>query len=94
MAIAVSLLTSINYLLLIPVAAVLVWLVIWRMPFSLMEQVFGLMGLCLIVFAVTVWKIGPDWNQLFHDVSPPARARRRDARSPTPTTPSPCSARR
>ena len=70
-AIAVSLLTSINYLLIIPVAAVLVWLVIWRMPFSLMEQVFGLMGLCLIVFAVAVWKIGPDWNQLFHDVSHP-----------------------
>jgi Mn2+/Fe2+ NRAMP family transporter len=70
-AIAISLLTSINYLLLVPAAAVLVWLVIWRMPFSLMEQVFGMLGLCLIVFAVTVWKIGPDWNQLIGDVLHP-----------------------
>ena len=70
-AIAVSLLTSINYLLLVPAAAVLVWLVIWRMPFGLMEQVFGMLGLCLIVFAVAVWKIGPDWNQLISDVFHP-----------------------
>src|SRR4249919_1103768 len=35
--IAVSLVVSINYLLLIPVAAFLVWVVIWRMPFGLME---------------------------------------------------------
>jgi Mn2+/Fe2+ NRAMP family transporter len=63
-AIALSLASSVNYLLLIPFSAVLVWLVIWRMPFETMERVFGLLGLCLLVFAVTVWKIGPDWGNL------------------------------
>lgn len=63
-AIAISLLSSINYLLIAPAAALLVWLVVWRMPFATMERIFGLLGLCLLVFAVTVWKIGPDWNQL------------------------------
>src|SRR6266498_5713995 len=32
-AIALSLASSVNYLLIIPFSAVLVWLVIWRMPF-------------------------------------------------------------
>jgi manganese transport protein len=70
-AIALSLASSVNYLLVIPFAAVLVWLVIWRMPFETMERVFGLLGLCLIAFAVTVWKIGPDWGQLFSQVTHP-----------------------
>jgi len=63
-AIAVSLLTSVNYVLLIPFAAVLVWVVCWRLPFNIMEQVFGLMGMALLVFVVAVWKIGPDWGDL------------------------------
>src|SRR4051794_35512017 len=57
-AIAISLVASVNYLLLLPLVAVLVWLVIWRMPFSWLEQIFGLLGLALLVFAVAVWKIG------------------------------------
>src|ERR1700712_4595524 len=39
-AIAISLVASVNYLLLLPVAAVLVWLVVWRMPFEVMERIF------------------------------------------------------
>ena len=54
-AIAISLVSSVNYLLLVPLAAVLVWIVVWRLPFGLMEQLFGLLGLCLLVFVVTVW---------------------------------------
>jgi len=63
-ALSLSLVSSVNYLFLIPFVALLVWLVCWRMSFVMMERVFGLLGLCLIVFAVAVWKIGPDWNQL------------------------------
>ena len=73
-AIAISLVASVNYLLLLPVAAFLVWVVIWRMPFESMERIFGLGGLALLVFAVTVVKIGPDWGQLFHDASHPSVA--------------------
>ncbi|MCU1391693.1 MAG: hypothetical protein JWM34_121 [Ilumatobacteraceae bacterium] len=64
-ALSISLASSVNYILIIPIVAILVWLVCWRMPFETMERIFGLLGLCLLVFAVTVWKIGPDWNALF-----------------------------
>jgi manganese transport protein len=70
-AIALSLIASISYILLIPVAAFLVWVVIWRMPFETMERIFGLAGLALLAFAVTVWKIGPDWGQLFSQAGHP-----------------------
>jgi Mn2+/Fe2+ NRAMP family transporter len=70
-AIAMSLVASVSYILLIPVAAFLVWLVIWRMPFEWMERIFGLLGLALLVFLVTVWKIGPDWNHLFSETLHP-----------------------
>jgi Mn2+/Fe2+ NRAMP family transporter len=70
-AIAMSLVASVDYLLLVPVAGVLVWLVIWRMPFGIMEKVFGLAGLALLAFVVTVWRIGPDWSGLLHDATHP-----------------------
>lgn len=70
-AVALSLVTSINYLLLIPFTAFLVWLVIWRLPFEAMERVFGLMGLALIVFCVTVVHAGPDWNHLLSAAAHP-----------------------
>jgi manganese transport protein len=63
-AIAISLVASISYILLVPVAAFLVWVVIWRLPFEWMERIFGLGGLALLAFAVTVWKFGPDWDEL------------------------------
>ena len=71
-AIALSLAVSINYLLLIPFVALLVWLVIWRMPFDTMERVFGLLGLALLVFVVAVWRVGPDWGSLLHDAATPS----------------------
>lgn len=69
-AIAFSLAASVDYLFLIPLVAVVVWVVCWRMPFDLMERVFGLLGLCLLVFAVTVWKIGPDFAELARSTVP------------------------
>ena len=70
-ALALSLASSVNYLLLVPFVAVLVWIVLWRMPFPMMERVFGLAGLCLLVFAVAVWKIGPDWDHLLSAAARP-----------------------
>jgi Mn2+/Fe2+ NRAMP family transporter len=52
--------------------AFLVWLVIWRMPFQKMEQGFGLAGLCLLAFAVALWKLGPDWGELARQATHPA----------------------
>ena len=71
-AIALALVAGIDYLLLLPFTAFLVWLVIWRMPFESMERLFGLLGLALIVVLVTVFKIGPDWGNIFHQASHPS----------------------
>src|SRR3954470_10122517 len=64
-ALALQLLTSVSYLLFVPASAFLVWIVIWRMPFEQMERLFGLAGLSLLVFAVALWKLGPDWSSLW-----------------------------
>jgi Mn2+/Fe2+ NRAMP family transporter len=68
---AIELITSVNYLIWIPLCAFLVWFVIWRVGFESMERTFGLAGLALVVFAIAVWQFGPDWSALFHDASHP-----------------------
>jgi Mn2+/Fe2+ NRAMP family transporter len=70
-AIAISLLAGVSYVLFIPVAFLLVWFVIWRMPFERMEQLFGLAGLALVVFGVALVHIGPDWGELFSKAAHP-----------------------
>lgn len=63
-ALALQLASSVNPKLWIPLAAFAVWLVIWRVKFSTMENVTGLVGLCLITFGVAVFLLGPDWGEL------------------------------
>jgi Mn2+/Fe2+ NRAMP family transporter len=70
-ALALELATSVNELLWIPVAGLAVWLVLWRVRFSEVENIFGLMGLALVVFAVAVWQLGPDWGDLWSQASSP-----------------------
>jgi Mn2+/Fe2+ NRAMP family transporter len=70
-ALALQLATSVNYLLWIPLVAFLVWFVIWRVKYSIMENTFGLLGLLLIAFAVALWRFGPDWGSLWHEATHP-----------------------
>jgi Mn2+/Fe2+ NRAMP family transporter len=63
-ALALQLATGFSYLLWVPVAAVAVWLVLWRMRFELMERIFGLAGLSLLVFAVALFALPTDWASL------------------------------
>ena len=63
-ALALQLASSVEPRLWIPVAALAVWLVIWRAKFKIMENVTGLVGLTLVVFAVAVFQLGPDWSSL------------------------------
>jgi Mn2+/Fe2+ NRAMP family transporter len=72
-ALALQLASSVNDLLWMPVAGAAVWLVLWRVKFSIMENVFGLLGLALVVFAVAAWKLGPDWGSLVNSATHPAR---------------------
>jgi manganese transport protein len=71
-ALALELASSVNYLLWVPLIAFLVWFVMWRVKFELLENVFGIGGLALVAFAVALWKLGPDWGQLLHQVVHPA----------------------
>ena len=63
-ALALQLASSVSYLLWVVFAAAAVWLVIWRVKFSIMENVAGLVGLTLIGFAVALFLLGPDWSEL------------------------------
>ncbi|MDG9715613.1 NRAMP family divalent metal transporter [Streptomyces sp. DH24] len=71
-ALAIELLTDVHYLLWVPPVAFLAWLVVWRVPFAMMERVYGLAGMALFVFVVAVWHLGPDWGQMAHDVTHPS----------------------
>ncbi|MCW2516147.1 MAG: Natural resistance-associated macrophage protein [Mycobacterium sp.] len=61
---ALQLATGVGPLLWVPVAAFGVWIVVWRVGFSVMENLTGLIGLSLIVFAVAVFLLHPDWAAL------------------------------
>jgi manganese transport protein len=63
-ALALQLATSINYLLWVPVAALLVLIVVWRLPFETMERLYGILGLTMLVFVVAVFQLDPDWSAL------------------------------
>ncbi|MBT2530932.1 Nramp family divalent metal transporter [Arthrobacter sp. ISL-48] len=71
-ALALQLASSVHYLLWIPVAVVAVWLVIWRVKFSIMENVTGMLGLTLIVFVVALFLLKPDWGNLAGQALAPA----------------------
>lgn len=60
-ALSMQLASSIQPMLWMPVAAFAVWLVIWRVKFTIMENVTGLLGLALVVFAVAVFALHPNW---------------------------------
>jgi Mn2+/Fe2+ NRAMP family transporter len=63
-ALALQLASSVDHRLWVPVAALAVWLVLWRVKFDVMENVTGLTGLALVGFAVAVFLLGPDWGDL------------------------------
>ncbi|HEU4812599.1 MAG TPA: divalent metal cation transporter [Nocardioides sp.] len=65
-ALALQLVSSVSEVLIVPFVAVLVWLVLWRAKFSVLENVLGLLGLALVVYAVALWKLAPDWSHLAH----------------------------
>ncbi|MFE1469225.1 NRAMP family divalent metal transporter [Nocardiopsis dassonvillei] len=71
-ALALELASSVHYLLWVPVAGFLVWVVVWRMPFGWMEKTYGLLGLALVVFAFALWRLEPDWGGLAASAASPS----------------------
>jgi Mn2+/Fe2+ NRAMP family transporter len=70
-ALVLQLATGVNYLIWVPVVGAVVWLAIWRLPFSWLENGFGLLGLGLIVFVVALFKLPTDWHGLWHQSTHP-----------------------
>jgi Mn2+/Fe2+ NRAMP family transporter len=58
-ALALQLASDVSYLLWVPLVAVLVWVVLWRLPYGAMEKIYGLLGLALLVFVVALVKLHP-----------------------------------
>jgi len=77
-ALALELASSVHYLLWVPIAGLAVWLVIWRVKFSVLENVTGLLGLALVVFGVALWQLHPPWLQLVHDIAVPNKPAEED----------------
>ncbi|GAB3261203.1 NRAMP family divalent metal transporter [Nocardioides dilutus] len=68
-ALALQLVSSVSHVLIVPFVGFVVWLILWRARFSVMENVLGLMGLALVVFAVGLWQLGPDWSSLLQQMA-------------------------
>lgn len=64
--------TGINYIVWVPVVGLSTWLVVWRLPFSFLENVFGLLGLALIVFVIALFKLPTDWHVMWHGATHPS----------------------
>jgi manganese transport protein len=71
LALIIELLTGLNYLFWIVPMGALVWIVMWRVKFTVMERTFGLTGLALLVTVIAIFHFGPDWHQLFHSATHP-----------------------
>jgi Mn2+/Fe2+ NRAMP family transporter len=69
---ALYLASSISYILWVPIIGFLVWFLIWRVPFSVIDRVFGLLGLALVVFVVALVKLHPDWHAMGSAIVHPA----------------------
>jgi len=78
-ALALQLATDVGRMMWIPVAAFAIWVVVWRVKFSIMENVAGLLGLCLIAFAVSVFALHPNWGDLIHQATAPVISEKESA---------------
>lgn len=61
-AIILKLLFGTNYFLMVVVATVGLFLVIWFMKLDWIERVFGLLGLFMIIFMISAFYSAPDWK--------------------------------
>jgi manganese transport protein len=71
-ALALQLASDVYYLAWVPLTGLFVAIVLWRVPFTFIENTFGLLGLALVVFLVALWRLSPNWAQLWQQASHPA----------------------
>jgi Mn2+/Fe2+ NRAMP family transporter len=73
-ALALQLLSGADYLVWVPLVALVLWLALWRVKFETLERVFGLAGLALVVLVVGVFWLHPRFGGLWHQASHPGPA--------------------
>ncbi len=71
MGLVLELVTGVSYIIWTPVVAFALWLTVWRVPFTAMENVLGLLGLALVVFVVVLFVAPTDWGALLHGATHP-----------------------
>ena len=69
-AICLRLLSGLPYEWLLVLAVAATGVVVWVTSFQWIERIFGYGGLSLLVFAVAVVKLGPDWGAVAHGFVP------------------------
>jgi len=65
--------TGVTYRIWIPLAAVALWMILWRSKFEHMERVYGTAGLAMLVLLFAVWRLHPDGGALTHRALHPWR---------------------
>jgi Mn2+/Fe2+ NRAMP family transporter len=70
-ALSIQLASDVSYLLWVPLVAFAVWVIVWKVKFSTLENVFGILGLALFVFVIAIWQMHPDWHSLFSQATHP-----------------------
>lgn len=70
-ALAFQLLSGVSYYLWVPFAVAIALFIIWKVSFEMMERSLGIIGLTMLVFAVALWRLGPDWSHLIAGIFEP-----------------------
>jgi Mn2+/Fe2+ NRAMP family transporter len=68
---ALQLATSVDYLLWVPVVAFVLWVALWRVKFSVLENLFGIGGLALVIFVIAFFRLHADTGDLWHQATHP-----------------------
>lgn len=71
-ALVLQLFTGVSYLIWVPVVAAAIWLIVWRLSFSVMENLLGMLGLSLVVFVVALFVLPTDWGAMWHEATHPS----------------------
>ncbi len=72
MALAIQLATRLSYLLLFPIAAVIMGVILWKASFDLLENSTAILGLTMLVAVVAMVKLAPPWRQIGVEMLHPA----------------------
>jgi manganese transport protein len=72
MALALQLALKISYLLFLPLVALLLFLILWRVGFDLLDNAAALIGLTMLVAVAATVKLGPPWGHVGLETLHPA----------------------